>query len=75
MTDHLRKVMDQLAEQPPDVQEKYATEIESDLQERERIAAQLADPMATDLNHLLEEADREIAAGQVMTLDEWLDER
>lgn len=75
MTDHLRKVMDQLAEQPPDVQEKYATEIESDLQERERIAAQPADPKATDLNHVLEEADREIAAGQVMTLDEWLDER
>lgn len=72
LTDHLRRVMDQLAEQPEQVQEKYASEIEIDLQEQQRIASQLANPNETDLEHLLAEADREIASGQIFDLDDVL---
>ncbi|MGH2484773.1 MAG: hypothetical protein ACRDHE_02050 [Ktedonobacterales bacterium] len=72
LTDHPRKVRDQLAEQPADVREKYASEIEIDLREQQRIAAQLANPKETDLDYLLVEADREVAAGQVFDLDELL---
>jgi len=70
--DHLRRVIDELAEQPTDVQEHYATEIERELTERRRIARQLADPQETDLNYLLEEARREIAAGDVSDLEDIL---
>ncbi|MEO7002865.1 MAG: hypothetical protein ABI068_13675 [Ktedonobacterales bacterium] len=59
MTEHLRKVMKQLAAQPEDVQEKYATELEMELEpdtaEQQRIAAQLANPHETDLAQLLED--------------------
>ena len=72
MIDHLRKVMDQLATLPEDDQEAYATQLEVDLRERERIAAQLAKPAETDLDALLKEARREIASGQVYDLDEIL---
>lgn len=76
-----RRSHDQLAERrkcevrnttltPEDAQEKVATEIEISLREQSRIAAQLADPKETDLDYLLEEADREIVAGQVGDLDE-----
>lgn len=73
MTDHLRAVVERIARLPEDVQDEYATQLELDLQERERIAAQLADPKATDLDYLLEQARRQIAAGQFYDLDEWLD--
>jgi hypothetical protein len=72
LTDHLRQVMEQLASLPPQEQEQYAEQIEAELRERERIAAQLADPKGTDLAALLEQADREIEAGQVEDLDELL---
>jgi hypothetical protein len=74
MTEHLRKVVDQLATLPESEQDAYAVQIEADLQERARIAAQLADPQETDLDYLLDQADREIAAGQVFDLDELLRE-
>jgi len=34
----------------------------------------LPTPQATDLDFLLEQARRQIAAGQVYDLDEWLDD-
>ncbi|MBF6589998.1 MAG: hypothetical protein IVW57_05630 [Ktedonobacterales bacterium] len=74
MTEHLRKVVGQLATLPESEQDAYAEQIEADLQKRARIAAQLADPRETDLGHLLDQADREIAAGQVYDLDELLRE-
>ena len=74
MTDHLRKIMDEIAGLPEEQQEKYAAALERDLRERQRIAAQLADPQAIDLDYLLAEADREIANGEVYDLDEILDE-
>ena len=74
MIDHLRKILDEIAELPEEQQEKYATELERDLREQQRIAAQLADPKATDLDYLLAEADREIASGQIYDLDVILDE-
>jgi hypothetical protein len=74
MTEYLRKVVDQLATLPESEQDAYAEQIEADLQERARIAAQLADPQETDLDYLLDQADREIAAGQVFDLDELLRE-
>ena len=72
LTDHLRQVFEQLAALPPQEQEAYAEQLEAELRERERIAAQLADPAETDLAALLEQADREIEAGQVEDLDELL---
>jgi hypothetical protein len=74
MTEHLRKVMEQLAEQPEEVQEKYAAEIELDLdlEEQARIAAQLADPKQTDLDYLLARAKEQSARGEVYDLDELL---
>ena len=75
MTDHLRKVMEQLADQPEEVQEKYAAELELDLDLREqaRIAAQLADPHETDLDELLARAREQSASGQTYDLDQLLD--
>jgi hypothetical protein len=73
MTEHLRKVMEQLAEQPEDVQEKYAAEIELDLEEQARSATQLADPKETDLDYLLAEAKEQVARGETYDLDELLD--
>jgi len=72
MTEHLRKVVDRLATLPESEQNALAEQIEADLLERERIAAQLADPRETDLDELLDQADQEIAAGQVYDLDELL---
>ena len=69
ITDHLRSVMDRLATLPDDVQDEYATQLEVDLQERERIAAQLADPNATDIDYLLARADEQSAEGKVYDLD------
>ena len=75
LIDHLRKVMEQLAQQPDAVQEKYATEIELDLDmfEQQRIAAQLADPNATNLDYLLNRADEQSSQGKVYDLDSLLD--
>lgn len=73
MIDHLRKVMDQLAELPEDQQERYATELEIDLREQQRIVAQLADPNATDLDALLARADEQSAQGKVYDLNQLLD--
>lgn len=72
LTDHLRQVFEQLAALPPQEQEAYAEQLEAELRERERVAAQLADPNETDLTALLEQADREIEAGQVEDLAELL---
>jgi len=57
------------------VQEKYAAELELDLDlhEQDRIAAQLADPRETDLDYLLSQADEQSAKGEVYDLDELLD--
>lgn len=75
MTEHLRKVMEQLAQQPEEIQERYAAEIEVDLdlQEQARIAAQLADAKATDLDYLLARAREQSANGQTHDLDELLE--
>ena len=72
ISDHLRAVVERLAVLPEDVQEAYAEQLESNLHERERIATQLADPNATDLECLLEQARQQIEAGQVNDLDEIL---
>lgn len=73
MTERLRRVMDQLAALPDDEQDAYATWLEVDLgideTERQRIAAQLADPKETDLDHLLARADEQSAQGKVYDLD------
>jgi hypothetical protein len=67
MTERLRMLMDQLAELPDDEQDAYAAWLEAALQmderERQRIAAQLADPNETDLERLLARG-RTICAGQ-----------
>lgn len=39
LTEHLRRVMEQLATLPSEEQEAYAEQLELDLQERERVAA------------------------------------
>jgi|GEM_PF-1578492 uncharacterized membrane protein len=78
MAEHLRKVIDRLSALPEDQQEAVAAQIElyldesMDSKERERIAAQLADPHETHLEHLLNEAHHEIASGRVYDLDEIL---
>jgi DNA-directed RNA polymerase subunit F len=72
LIDRLRQVVEQLAALPPQEQEQYAEQLEAELRERERIAAQLADPEETDLAALLEQADREIEAGEVESLDDLL---
>lgn len=73
MTERLRKIMDQLAELPDDEQDAYAAWLEADLQlderERDRIAAQLANPEETDLEALLRRADEQSAQGKVYDLD------
>ena len=72
LTDHLRQVFEQLAALPPQEQEAYAEQLEAELRQRERIAAQFADLRSAYLAALLEQADREIEAGQVEDLDELL---
>jgi hypothetical protein len=74
MTEYLRKVVDRLATLPESEQNAFAEQIEADLRERARIAAQLADSRETDLDDLLDQADQEIAAGQVYDLDDLLRE-
>lgn len=73
MTERLRRVVDQLAALPEDEQDTYAAWLEADLgideTERQRIAAQLADPKETDLDHLLARADEQSAQGKVYDLD------
>ena len=69
LTEHLRRVMEQLATLPDAEQDAYAEQIELDIVERERIAAQLADPNETDLDALLRRADEQSAQGQVFDLD------
>jgi len=72
LTDHLRRLVDQLAQLPPNEQEEYAAQLESEMQERERVAHQLADARETDLEALLEEARQQIARGEVSDLDDIL---
>jgi hypothetical protein len=76
MTERLRMLMDQLAELPDDEQDAYAAWLEAALQmderERQRIAAQLADPNETDLERLLARADEQSAQGRVYDLDSLL---
>jgi hypothetical protein len=73
MTERLRRIVDRLAELPDDEQDAYATWREADLQldeqERQRIAAQLANPEETDLDTLLQRADEQSAQGKVYDLD------
>lgn len=69
LTEHLRRVMEHLATLPDVEQDAYAEQIELDLVERERIAAQLADPSETDLDALLRRADEQSAQGKVYDLD------
>ncbi len=72
MTERLRQVMALLAALPDDEQDAFAIRLEAELRERQRIAAQLADPNETDLEYLLAEARREIAEGGARDLDELL---
>lgn len=74
MTEYLRKVVDRLSRLPETEQNAFAEQIEADLRERARVAAQLADSPETDLDSLLDQADQEIAAGQVYDLDDLLRE-
>jgi hypothetical protein len=73
LTDRLRKVVDVLAALPDDEQDAYAAWLELDLEpdenERQRIAAQLADPKETDLDYLLQRADEQSSRGEVYDLD------
>lgn len=69
LTEQLRQVIEQLAALPDDEQNAYAEQIAIDLQERQRIAAQLADPSKTDLDALLRRADEQSAQGKVYDLD------
>jgi len=69
MIEHLRHIMDKLATLPETEQEMYATQIEAELQENQRIASQLTDPNETDLDHLLTRADEQSAQGKVHDLD------
>jgi hypothetical protein len=73
LTDRLRKVVDALAALPDDAQDAYAAWLELDLEpdenERQRIAAQLADPKETDLDYLLQRADEQSSRGEVYDLD------
>jgi hypothetical protein len=73
ITEHLRRVVEQLAALPDDEQDAYASWLEADLQvdeqERQRIKSQLADPKETDLEHLLARADEQSAQGKVCDLD------
>lgn len=69
LTEQLRHVIEQLAALPADEQNAYAEQIAIDLQERQRIAAQLADPANTDLDELLRRADEQSAQGKVYDLD------
>jgi hypothetical protein len=71
---YLRKVVDRLSRLPETEQNAFAEQIEADLRERARVAAQLADSRETDLDSLLDQADQEIAAGQVYDLDDLLRE-
>ncbi|HKV85550.1 MAG TPA: hypothetical protein VJN88_13405 [Ktedonobacterales bacterium] len=69
MTEQLRQVIEQLAALPEDEQNAYAEQLAIDLAERDRVAAQLADPNATDLEALLRRADEQSAQGKVYDLD------
>ena len=69
LTEQLRQVIEQLAALPDDEQNAYAEQIAIDLQERQRIAAQFADPSKTDLDALLRRADEQSAQGKVYDLD------
>lgn len=55
MIEHLRQVMEQLANLPEDQQEQYATELESELQERQPLA-----PAFRDVAPFTEEDAREM---------------
>ncbi len=72
MTERLRQVIAQLESLPDEEQDAMAAKLEAELCERERIAAQLADPSETNLDYLLSEARREIAEGGARDLDELL---
>lgn len=72
MTERLRQVIALLANLPDEEQDAVAIKLEAELRERQRIAAQLADPQETDLDYLLAEARREIAEGGARDLDELL---
>ena len=60
MTDHLRKVMERLSKLPAPIQDVFATEIEGNLDERERHATPL--PPTTS-------ADAELLRAGASTLD------
>lgn len=71
VTERLQRVLDQLAVLPPDEQDAYADWLEADLgmneHERQRVAAQLADPRELDLDYLLARADKQSAQGKIVT--------
>lgn len=73
ISERLQHVIDQLAALPEDEQDAYAAWLEADLQmdehERQRVAAQLADPGETDLDALLARADEQSTQGKVYDLD------
>ena len=72
MTERLRQAVDLIATLTEEEQDTIAAKLEADYREAQRIAAQLADPHETDLDELLTEARREIAAGDARDLDELL---
>lgn len=73
MTERLQRVVEHLATLTEAEQDAYASWLEADLQvddqERQRIAAQLADPRETDLDRLLRQADEQVAEGKIDDLD------
>ena len=70
MTERLRQAMALIAMLPDEQQDEVAARLEAEFKEAQRIAAQLADPKATDLDYLLAEARREIAEGGARDLED-----
>lgn len=72
MTERLRQALALVATLPDEQQDEIAAKLEAEFKESQRIAAQLADPQATDPDYLLSEARREIAEGGARDLEELL---
>lgn len=72
LTDHLRRVMEQLAELPSEEQDALAALIEADLTEDRRWQAALDEQHDLVLDRLLAEAQEQVARGEARDLDELL---
>jgi len=70
MTERLRRVVEQIEQLPEEEQDAFAASLQSELDEARRWKIALNDPHRLLLDDLLDQAEAEIAKGEIYDMDE-----